>query len=96
MAAEIRRRLELGAPMVVAHSSGADGGVGGAGGAGERDLWLSRYSAFQVTSGIAPEMADRARAKAAALAVLTPQENEVILREGWIQRCTDVLSVACV
>jgi len=40
------------------------------------------------------EMADRARAKAAALAVLTPQENEVILREGWIQRCADVLSVA--
>ena len=40
-----------------------------------------KYSAFQVASGMAPEMADRGRAKVAAeLAVLTPQEDEAILR----------------
>ena len=80
MAAEIRRRLKPGAPFIAAHLSVADGGEGGA---GERDLWLSRYSAFQVASGIAPEMADKGRAKVAAeLAVLTPQEDEEILREA--------------
>ncbi|MFI8618539.1 class I SAM-dependent methyltransferase [Acidovorax sp. NPDC077693] len=86
MVAEIRRRLEPGAPFVAVHLSVADGDAGGAGrerGAGERDLWLSRYAAFQVASGMAPEMADRGRAKVAAeLAVLTPQEDEAILREA--------------
>ena len=83
MVAEIRRRLKPGAPFVAVHLSVADGGAGDEGGVGERDLWLSRYSAFQVASGMAPEMADRGRAKVAAeLAVLTPQEDEAILREA--------------
>jgi|GEM_PF-24300 len=84
MAAEIRGRLRPGAPLVVAHLSVADGaGPGGEGGAGERDLWLSRYSAFQVASGVPPEHAAKARDKVAAeLAVLTPQEDEAILREA--------------
>ena len=84
MAAEIRRRLKPGAPFVAVHLSVADGDADGdEGRAGERDLWLSRYSAFQVASGMAPEMADRGRAKVAAeLAVLTPQEDEAILREA--------------
>ncbi|KRD55242.1 methyltransferase [Acidovorax sp. Root275] len=83
MAAEIRRRLKPGAPFVAVHLSVADGGAGGEGGAGERDLWLARYSAFQVASGMAPEMAERGRAKVAAeLAVLTPQEDEAILLEA--------------
>ena len=62
----------------------ADGeGAGGEGGAGARDLWLSRYAAFQVASGVAPEHAARARDKVAAeLAVLTPEEDEAILREA--------------
>lgn len=82
MAAEIRRRLKPGAPFVAVHLSVADGeSSGGESGAGERDLWLSRYAAFQVASGVAPEMADRGRAKVAAeLAVLTPEEDEAILR----------------
>jgi tRNA (cmo5U34)-methyltransferase len=83
MVAEIRGRLKPGAPFVAVHLSVADGAAGGDGGAGERDLWLSRYAAFQVASGMAPEMADRGRAKVAAeLAVLTPQEDEAILREA--------------
>lgn len=83
MVAEIRRRLKPGAPFVAVHLSVADGDDGGEDGAGERDLWLSRYAAFQVASGMAPEMADRGRAKVAAeLAVLTPQEDEAILREA--------------
>jgi tRNA (cmo5U34)-methyltransferase len=84
MVAEIRRRLKPGAPLVVAHLSVAEGeGVGGEGGAGERDLWLSRYAAFQVASGVPPEHAARARDKVAAeLAVLTPEEDEAILREA--------------
>jgi tRNA (cmo5U34)-methyltransferase len=84
MASEIRRRLKPGAPFVAVHLSVADGaGAGGGGGAAERDLWLSRYSAFQVASGMAPEMADRGRAKVAAeLPVLTPEEDEAILREA--------------
>ncbi|MFY3383075.1 class I SAM-dependent methyltransferase [Paracidovorax sp. MALMAid1276] len=84
MAAEIRRRLKPGAPLVVAHLSVADGSdPGSEGGAGERDLWLSRYAAFQVASGVPPEHAARARDKVAAeLAVLTPQEDVAILREA--------------
>ena len=83
MAAEIRRRLKPGAPLVVMHLSVADGGAGGKGGAGERDLWLSRYAAFLVASGVAPEHAARARDKVAAeLAVLTPEEDEGVLREA--------------
>lgn len=83
MVSEIQRRLKPGAPFVAMHLSVADGAAGEAGGAGERDLWLSRYSAFQVASGMAPEMADRGRAKVAAeLAALTPDEDEAILREA--------------
>ncbi len=55
-------------------------GAGGEGGAGERDLWLSRYAAFQVAFGVPPEHSARARDKAAAQ--LTPREEEAILREG--------------
>ncbi|MDP3226523.1 MAG: class I SAM-dependent methyltransferase [Acidovorax sp.] len=85
MAAEIRRRLKLWAPFVAVHLSVAAGGGadGEEGGAGERDLWLSRYAAFLVASGRAPEHAAKARDKIAAeLAVLTPQEDEAILHEA--------------
>ena len=84
MLVEIRRRLKPGAPLVVAHLSVADGsGRGGEGGVGERDLWLSRYAAFQVVSGVAPKHAAKARDKVAAeLAVLTPEADEAVLREA--------------
>ena len=83
MLREIRQRLNPGAPLVLAHLSVPDGGDGGDSGTGERDLWLSRYAAFQVASGVPPEHAARARDKIAAeLAVLTPQEDEADLREA--------------
>ncbi|MBT9513935.1 MAG: hypothetical protein IV104_16475 [Acidovorax sp.] len=86
MAAEIRQRLKPGAPLVVAHLSVADGaGPGGEDWAGERDLLLSRYAAFQVASGMAPEHAARAWDKVAAeLAVLTLGKDEAILREAGV------------
>ena len=83
MLKEIRQRLKPCAPLVVAHLSAPCDKRSEEGGAGERDLWLSRYAAFQVASGVAPEHAARARDKIAAeLAVLTPQEDEADLREA--------------
>jgi len=75
-AAEVRRRLKPGAPFVVAHLSVPQG-------AGERALWLSRYAAFAVASGVAPEQAAHARATVdAQLTILTPEQDEAILREA--------------
>lgn len=83
MLEEIRRRLKPGAPLVVAHLSAPGDKRSEEGGAGERGLWLSRYAAFQVASGVAPEHAARARDKIAAeLVVLTPEEDEAVLREA--------------
>ena len=74
--AEVRRRLKPGAPFVVAHFSFSQG-------EGERALWLSRYAAFAVASGIAPEqMANASAAIDARLTILTPEQDEAILREA--------------
>lgn len=74
--AEVRRRLKPGAPFVVAHFSFSQG-------EGERALWLSRYAAFAVASGMAPEqMANASAAIDARLTILTPEEDEAILREA--------------
>ena len=74
--AEVRRRLKPGAPFVVAHFSFSQG-------EGERALWLSRDAAFAVASGMAPEqMANASAAIAARLTILTPEEDEAILREA--------------
>lgn len=74
--AEVHRRLQPGAPFVVAHFSIPNGD-------GERALWLSRYAAFAVSSGIEPEKALAARAAAEArLHVLAPEQDEAILREA--------------
>jgi tRNA (cmo5U34)-methyltransferase len=52
-------------------------------GAGERALWLSRYAAFAVASGVAPEHAATAQAAIdAQLTVLTPEQDEALLREA--------------
>jgi tRNA (cmo5U34)-methyltransferase len=68
-AAEVHRRLEPGAPFVVAHLSVPQG-------EGERALWLSRYAAFVVASGIDPDKAANARAAIdAQLTILTPEQE---------------------
>ena len=74
--AAVRRRLKPGTPFVVAHFSMPQG-------AGERALWLSRYAAFAVASGVAPEQAASAGAAVAErLPIFTPQEDEALLREA--------------
>lgn len=74
--AEVRRRLKPGAPFVVAHLSVPQG-------EGERARWLSRYAAFAVASGIAPDQAANARAAIdARLTILTPEQDETLLREA--------------
>jgi len=74
--AEVRRRLKPGAPFVVAHLSFSQG-------EGERALWLSRYAAFAVASGMASEqMANASAAIDARLTILPPEEDEAILHEA--------------
>lgn len=96
---EVRRRLAPGAPFVVAHHSVDDA-------ADARERWLSRYAAFAVASGIpAANMANAAAAISARLPLLTPAQDEALLREagfvdidlfyaafsfrGWVARTPD-------
>ena len=75
-AVEIRRRLKPGAPFVAAHSSFPQT-------PDERGRWLSRYAAFAVASGADPDKAEGARAAVEAhLNLLSPEEDEAILREA--------------
>ncbi len=75
-AAEVHRRLKPGAPSVVAHLSVPQG-------EGERALWLSRYAAFVVASGIDPDKAANAGAAIdRQLTILTPEQDQTILREA--------------
>jgi tRNA (cmo5U34)-methyltransferase len=76
LVAEVRRRLKPGSPFVVAHLSVPQG-------TGERALWLSRYAAFAVASGVAPDHAANAQAAIdARLTILTPEQDEAILCEA--------------
>ncbi len=76
IACEVRRRLAPGAPFVVAHFSIPDGEA-------ERSLWLSRYAAFLVASGIEPRKAAAAPvAVAERLSILSPDQDRAILREA--------------
>lgn len=74
-ASEIRRRLKPGAPFVAAHASCPQG-------RDERALWLSRYAAFAIASGVDPEHANKARAtiEANPNLMFSPEENATILR----------------
>ena len=75
---EIRRRLKPGAPLAVAHFSFPQG-------AGERELWLARYAAFAVASGVEPAQAEKAReAIAGRLPILAPEEDEQLLRDAGL------------
>lgn len=74
--AQVRRRLRPRAPFVVAHLSFPQE-------AGERETWLARYAAFIASSGVDPQKA-RAGAEAvgARLPVLSPSQDEALLREA--------------
>lgn len=69
---EVKQRLKPGAPFIAAHYSIPEG---------ELDLWLSRYAAFSITSGIDPAQANAARAGIAErLPILSPADDEQLLR----------------
>jgi tRNA (cmo5U34)-methyltransferase len=73
---EVRRRLKPAAPFAVAHFSFPQG-------SGDRDLWLARYAAFAVASGVEPAQAENARAAIAArLPILAPEDDEQLLRDA--------------
>jgi tRNA (cmo5U34)-methyltransferase len=71
---EVRRRLRPAASFVAAHFSVPQG---------EIDLWLSRYAAFAISSGIEPSQAEKAKEGIASrLPILSPEEDEQLLREA--------------
>ena len=73
---QVRRRLTPGAPFVVAHLSFPQHQA-------ERALWLSRYVAYAVDSGVPREKAESARtAIDAQLFILTPEQDESILQDA--------------
>lgn len=73
---EVHRRLKPGAPLAVAHLSFPQSET-------ERDVWLSRYAAFLVSSGVDPDKAANARtAVGAQLPILSPEQDEAILRDS--------------
>lgn len=74
--AEIHRRLKPGAPFVVAHHSFPRR-------EGDEALWLSRYVAFAVSSGVPLAQAEQAnQAIAARLPILSPEEDEALLAQA--------------
>ncbi len=77
---EIHRRLKPGAPFVMAHLSFPQA-------PDEKALWLSRYAAFAVSSGVDPEAARRAAPTiGASLPLLGPDEEEVLLQQAGFSR----------
>ena len=73
---EIHRRLRPGAPLVVAHHSFPQG-------EDEKALWLNRYAAFAVASGVPAENVRNAlTAIGAGLPILSPEADEAALREA--------------
>lgn len=72
--AALRTRLKPGAPLIVAHHSIPEG---------EQALWLSRFAAFAISNGIAPEAARKAETELPKhLPFLSPAEDEALLREA--------------
>ena len=72
----IHDRLRPGAPFVAAHACLPHEPT-------QRALWLDRYAAYGVASGIAPEQAETMRATVdASVNMLSPAEDEAILRDG--------------
>ena len=75
-AAGILRRLKPGAPFVAAHGSFPQQQA-------ERGLWMSRYAAFAINSGVDPELANKGRAAVEAnVHMFSPEQDEAILRDA--------------
>ena len=73
---EIHRRLKPGAPFVMAHLSFPQAEE-------ERALWLSRYAAFAIASGVEPANARKAASTiGSTLPLLGPEQEEELLREA--------------
>ncbi|RZJ18881.1 MAG: class I SAM-dependent methyltransferase [Brevundimonas sp.] len=80
---EVRKRLSPGAPFVVAHCSFPQDAPE------VRSLWRDREEAYIVASGGAPEMARKRREGVEkALPVLSPEEDEALLREAGFDAVT--------
>ncbi len=75
---QIVARLKPGAPLVAVHSSFAQN-------KSDRELWLSRYEAFAVASGVAPDFARNARQAVASMSTIFESEQDMaIMREAGL------------
>ena len=73
---QLHQRLKPGSPLIVAHHSFPQAEPA-------RTQWLARYAAFAVSSGVEPAQAQKAIAAISArLPVLSPEQDEVLLREA--------------
>jgi tRNA (cmo5U34)-methyltransferase len=86
---EVRRRLRPGAPFVMAHLSFPREEP-------QANVWLSRYAAFAMSSGVAPENARNAAATIGEqLTILSPANEETMLREaGFVDAATFYVGLA--
>lgn len=79
---EIRRRLRPGAPFAVTHFSFPQTTE-------SRDLWLARYAAFAVASGVDPVLAENGRSRISAiLPILAPEDDELLLCDAGFSGIT--------
>lgn len=84
--AELRQRLKPGAPFVMAHMSIPQGDR-------ERKLWISRYVAFAVSSGIpAEKIKGAAEAFETKLTILSPEQEEAMLHKAGFKNVSQFYS----
>ncbi len=82
----IVQRLSSGAPFIAVHSSFPQRGP-------ERDVWLSRYEAFAIASGVDPSMANTARAAVAGTTTMFDPERDIqCLRDAGLTNVTPFYS----
>jgi len=73
---ELRQRLKPGAPLIVAHHSFPQA-------KDEKAIWLDRYAAFAIASGVPTENArNAAKAIGEQLPALSPEQDEALLQEA--------------
>lgn len=73
---ELRQRLKPGAPLIVAHHSFPQSKE-------EKPIWLERYAAFAIASGVPTEKArNAAKAIGNQLPALSPEQDEALLQEA--------------